>query len=317
MNKPLVSIIVETITTRFDCANGSLADDLGRTLNALDRQTYPQESIETIVVLDSEITDHDVEELGRRYPTVRFVWSPHSNYFAAKNAGTAAAKGDFIALLDGDCEPAPNWVETLMSRLQPGVDAVGGCTRYAGRSWTARTFSIPDFAYVLSGDDNTASGFNINNVVFRRDVLLSYPFDTRISRNGGCYFLFHQLLVNGARVLYEPGAVVSHGLDIQGFGFVRKHFDRGYDGVTVYRLDSNEVLRGTRLFRRFGALALVGINVRRIGLDWMRLVRHRRQIGISLVSLPYFWTIAVVTRLIELSGGMAAIFTSTFSKQES
>jgi GT2 family glycosyltransferase len=316
MNRSLVSVIIETITTRFDCSTGSLADDLAGTLEALDRQTYPQELIERIVVLDDQVGDKDRGELRRRYPSVRFVLSPASNYFAAKNAGTAAANGDFIALLDGDCEPAPDWLDALLARFDSDVAAVGGCTRYTGHSWAARTFSIPDFAYVLSDESGAASGFNINNVAFRREVLLTHPFDTRISRNGGCYFLFHQLRADGERVLYEPRAVVAHGIDIRGLGFVRKHFDRGYDGVAVYRLDEAGVLRGTRLFRRLGALALVAIIGRRIGVDWLRLLRHRRQIGIPVIALPYFGTVAVATRLIELTGGVTAVVASTLSKQE-
>jgi glycosyltransferase involved in cell wall biosynthesis len=307
MIKSLVSVVIETITTRFDCAAGSLADDLGATLDALDRQTYPHELIERIVVLDDEVAAADARELGRRYPSVKFVTSPASNYFAAKNAGASVAAGDIIALLDGDCEPAPNWLEALLARFEHGVAAVSGCTRYIGSSWAAWTFSIPDFAHVLAEEEDVASGFNINNVAFRREVLLAHPFDTRIRRNGGCYFLFHQLRADRARVLYEPRAVVAHGLDIRGLSFVRKHFDRGYDGVTVYSLDDRCVLRGTRLFRRLGAVALVAIAGRRIVVDWLRLLRHHHQMGIPAVALPYFWAVAVGMRLIELTGGLTAM----------
>ena len=310
-----VSVIIETITTRFDYAGGSLPDDLEGSLRALDRQTYPQSLIERIVVLDDQVAEGDAAELRRRYPSVKFVSSPASNYFAAKNAGIEAASGDIIALLDGDCEPAPDWLEALLARFEPGVAAVAGRTRYTGGSWVARTFSITDFAYVLAEKTGGASGFNINNVAIRREVLLAHPFDARISRNGGCYFLFHQLRAAGERVLYEPGAAVAHGIDIAGLGFVRKHFDRGYDGVTVYRLDSDAVLRGTRLFRRLGAAGLVAINGRRIVIDWMRLLRHRRQIGIPVVALPYFGVVAVTTRLIELTGGLTAIVSSRLSKR--
>jgi cellulose synthase/poly-beta-1,6-N-acetylglucosamine synthase-like glycosyltransferase len=237
---------------------------------------------------------------------VKFVTSPASNYFAAKNAGASAAAGDIIALLDGDCRPAGDWLEALLAPFEPGVAAVGGRTRYTGRSRAAWTLSIPDFAYVLAEENDAASGFNINNVAFRREVLFAHPFDTRIPRNGGCYFLFHQLRADGARVLYEPRALVAHGLDIRGLGFVRKHFDRGYDGVTVYDLDDDCVLRGTRLFRRLGAVALVVIGGRRIVVDWLRLLRHRRQIGIPVLALPYFGAVALGTRLIELTGGLTA-----------
>src|SRR6185436_2488773 len=137
----------------------------------------PQALIERIVVLDDQIAEADVAELRRRYPSVKFVSSPASNYFAAKNAGAQAAAGEIIALLDGDCEPAPDWLEALLAPFESGVAAVGGRTRYVGDSWVARTFSIPDFAYVLAEDTGEASGFNINNVAFRREVLLAHPFD--------------------------------------------------------------------------------------------------------------------------------------------
>ena len=310
MTRSLVSVVIETITTRFDYATGALADDLAGTFDALDRQTYPQALIERIAVLDDEVADAEAGELRRRYPSVKFVTSPASNYFAAKNAGASVAAGDIIALLDGDCKPAPDWLEALLAPFEPGVAAVGGRTRYTGRSWAAWTFSIPDFANVLAEKEDTASGFNLNNVAFRREVLWAHPLDTRIPRHGGCYFLFHQLRADGARVLFEPRAVVAHGLDIRGLGFVRKHFDRGYDGVTVYRLDYRAVLRGTRLFHRLGAVALVAITGRRIVGDWLRLLRHRHQMGIPAVALPYFGAVAVGARLIELTGGLTAIVPS-------
>lgn len=107
--------------------------------------------------------------------------------------------------------------------------------------------------------------------------------------------------------MYEHGAIVSHGLDIAGLGFLRKHFERGFDGVGVYRLDDRGVLRGSHLYRRFGAFALIPLTARRIALDWVRLARDRRQIGISSLTLPYFWIVMLMTRLTELAGGLVAI----------
>lgn len=304
MNQPRVSVVIETITSRFDSASAWL-DELAATLDGVARQTYPRECIETIVVIDHEVSGETAAALRGRHPAVRVVTSAASNYFAAKNAGAAASSGDVIALLDGDCVPAPDWLEHLLSRLEEGADAVAGCTRYSGRSMTAATFSVPDFAYVV-GDEGGASGFNINNVAFRRRVLLAHPFDERIRRNGGCFLLYHQLRAAGARIEYEPRARVAHGLDIRGLGFVRKHFDRGYDGAEVYRLDDREVLRGTRFVRRAGAAAFVALYGRRMFVDWLRMVRHRKEIGISWVSLPYFAAVVATTRSIELAGALTA-----------
>ena len=306
MTRPLISVVIETITARADVTTGALPEDLERTFRALERQTWPNEAIEPILVVDGEVTDSDRSELASRWPGARLVSSPACNYFDAKNAGARSASGDFVALLDGDCAPADDWLERLMERMEPGVAAVAGRTRYTGETLGERIFSIPDFAYVVDRGDGSASGFNINNVVFRREVLLDNPFDTRIARNGGCYFLFHRLRTQGARILYAPDARVSHGNDIAGLRFARKHFDRGYDSVTVYRLDSTPVLRGTRLFRRFGPFALVGFSARQTAIDWTRLLRHRRQIGIRLWSLPLYCAVSAMLRSIELCGAITA-----------
>lgn len=303
---PLVSVVVETITAREDSSVSSLADDLAGTLAAAEKQSYPRERFEIVVVLDEQIDAQTAAGLQKRYPTVRFARSEAANYFGAKNAGARASNGEIVALLDGDCMPETGWLHSLVSRFDDGVDVVSGRTRYVGKSIVARTFSVPDFANVLGDESGNASGFNINNVAFRREVLLSHPLNARIRRNGGCYLLYHQLRAIGTRIVYEPRAVVNHGLDIAGLGFIQKHFDRGYDGLSVYRFDESRALRGTRLIRRFGILALPPLAVRRIALDWVRLVRERRQIGISLLVVPYWAAVAVVTRLIELAGGIMA-----------
>ena len=299
-----VSVVIETVTARYDSDSGPLSEALAGALDALGRQTF--EDFETIVVVDERCAAYEVEELRRRRPAVTLVTADRCNYFAAKNRGAEAARGAIVALLDGDCVPEPDWLKTLVARFEPGVSVVAGRTRYSGGSLSASTFSVPDFATVGGDDGGSASGFVINNVAFRREVLLAHPFEARIPRNGGCYLLYHQLRAAGATIVYEPGAAVAHGLDVGGLGFVRKHFDRGYDGMAVYRLDSEAVLRGTRLVRRFSALALAPIVARRIALDWVRLARQRNQIGISAPAVPYYAAVMLLTRLIELVGGVAA-----------
>ena len=307
MNEPLVSVVIETVTSRFDATGGALADELGKTLDAVKRQSWPAARMETIVVLDDQFDAEVAAEVARRHPWVRFASARATNYFAAKNAGAAAANGELVALVDGDCAPAPDWLERLVAALTPEVAAVAGGTRYEGESLLARTFTVPDFAHILDEGKRGVSGFNLNNLLFRREVFVSHPLEERIARNGGCYLLFHQLRAEGIRVAYEPRAMVTHGLDIHGFGFARKHFDRGRDTVTVYRLDTRPVLRSTPLFRRAGALALFPLYARRIVLDWLRMTRYRAQIPIRALALPYYFAVIAMTRLIELAGALAAM----------
>jgi GT2 family glycosyltransferase len=237
------------------------------------------------------------------------VPSPQHSYFEGKNAGARAARGAIVALLDSDCEPVPEWLSMLTAPFaDAGVSAVAGCTRYTGTSLHAWTFDVPDFSIVVGDRFGEASAFHLNNSAFRRETLLIHPLDARIRRDGGCVLLYHELRAAGARIMYAPQARVSHGLDFAQRGVLKKHFNRGFDGVTVYRADEHEVLRGTHLFRRFGALALIAFTGRRILLDWLRLIRNYDQMGISPATIPYFAAVSVATRLIALTGGITAVF---------
>jgi GT2 family glycosyltransferase len=307
MNGPFVSVVIDTIT-RDDYGARPLADDLKATLDGLARQTYPAEMFETIVVID-DTSDGESEEVVRRYPSVSIVRSPQHSYFEGKNAGARAARGTIVALLDSDCEPVPEWLSMLTAPFSDaGVSAVAGCTRYTGNSFSARTFAVPDFSIVVGDKSGAASAFHLNNSAFRRETFLTHPLDARIRRDGGCVLLYHELRAAGARIMYAPQARVFHGLDFAQRGLLKKHFNRGFDGVTVYRADEHEVIRGTSLFRRFGALALVAFTGRRILLDWLRLIRNYKQMGISPFTIPYFAAVSVATRLIALTGGLTAVF---------
>ncbi len=295
-----VSVVIETITAR---EGGSLADGLRGTLEGLAQQTVAPD--EVIIVLDDLVDEREADDLRRRYPHAKFTTSERSNYFAAKNAGAEAASGEIVVMLDTDCVPVPDWMEKLLAAFTPGVDVVAGYSRYPGGSLLARTFAIPDLGYVLE-ENGTSTGMNLSNAAFRRDVIHKHPLESRIRRHGGCYFLFHQLRTAGVRIVYEPRARVAHEFP-GGVGVIQKHFDRGYDSVGIYRLDDQGLLRGTRFFRRLGPIALVGIHARRIVLDWARLIRQHRQVGISAFAVPYWCAVAVATRTIELLGGFAAV----------
>lgn len=299
------SFAIETLNVRSNAPATALPESLAPMIVALRQQTF--RDFEVIIVTDDGVSAATEEELRRRYPEVIVARAHAQSYYAAKNTGAAMARGEIVCFIDCDCLPAPDWLSVIVARFEdPSVSLVTGGTRYVGDSFAARTFSVPDLSHVTLPDGN-ASGFNLSNVAYRRDVLLKYPLDERVRRDGACYLSYHRMRQDGVRIVYEPQARVEHGLDIRGFGFFRKHFGRGYDGVSVYRFDDRAVLRGTRLFRKFGGAALVAFTGRRIVLDWVRMTKHRGQLAISPLKLPYYFAVATGTRLIELVGGFTAL----------
>jgi glycosyltransferase involved in cell wall biosynthesis len=301
--------VIETVTTRAEGALSTLAEDLGRTLAGLKRQTYPWALIQPIVILDHAIDAAEADDLRHLNPDMTFVLAPRANsYFAAKNAGVAASTGEIVAMLDGDCEPAVDWLEVMVGVFRDdGVDVVAGCTRYPGESWFARAFSVSSFAGAMAKPDGEATAFNLNNFGIRRDVATSFPFDERVTRHGGCYVQYAHLRAAGKRMVYCATMRVSHGIgDVANFAFIEKHFQRGFDAIGIHFQDHGSVLRGTPIIRRFGLLGLIALSTRRTLNDWRFIVSQRRQMGIGRTNIPILAAMAVMLRSIELAGSCTA-----------
>jgi GT2 family glycosyltransferase len=307
--QPRVSVVIETVTTRAEGALSTLAQDLRRPLAGLKRQTYPWALIQPIVILDQAIDSAEADALRQLNPDITFVVAPRpDNYFAAKNAGVAAATGEIVAMLDGDCEPAADWLEVAVGVFRDDdVDVVGGCTRYPGKSWIARAFSYSSFAGAMARPDGEATAFNLNNVAFRRDVALGFPFDERVVRHGGCYVQYAHMRAAGKRIVYCSTMLMSHGIgDVGNFAFIEKHFQRGIDAIGIHFRDHGSVLRGTDIIRRFGLLGLIALSTRRTFNDWRSIVAQRRQMGMGWISIPAVAAMAVMLRSIELAGSFTA-----------
>lgn len=101
-------------------------------LDALCEQTYLGEY--EVVVVDNGSTDETpqiVDEYTNRDHRIRLVPSPKSQgTSAARNAGAAAAKGDFLAYCDQDDVASKDWLCALVE-IAPQHHAVGGPVDYA------------------------------------------------------------------------------------------------------------------------------------------------------------------------------------------
>jgi glycosyltransferase involved in cell wall biosynthesis len=98
-----------------------------------------------ILVVDDGSTDETEAAVRRAAPAARYLARPHQGAGAARNAGIAAARGRYIALLDSDDLWLPNKlaVELAVLEADPAVDAVvSDCEGWRDgvlvvRSWSA------------------------------------------------------------------------------------------------------------------------------------------------------------------------------------
>ena len=124
---------------------------IAATLDALSRQTAPDNLFEVIVV-DNGSTDGTVD-IVRRYPFVTLLSEPQPGSYRARNRGVAVAKGEYILFTDGDCIPVPEWVEEALKEIgkDPGVGI------WAGQ---IKMFMEPGAAFFSARYDRLIAGFN-------------------------------------------------------------------------------------------------------------------------------------------------------------
>ncbi|MBI2826659.1 MAG: glycosyltransferase [Planctomycetia bacterium] len=118
--RPLVSVIVPVRNEeRF----------IGRTLDALLAQEFPEDASE-ILVVDGQSTDrtvHVVRQYAADHARIRLLDNPKQWSSAARNLAIAASHGAFILVVDGHCELTDrNYLKKLVDAFtRSGADCVG------------------------------------------------------------------------------------------------------------------------------------------------------------------------------------------------
>jgi GT2 family glycosyltransferase len=103
--------------------NWNSKDDLARCLESLERQTLRPIDV---VVVDNGSTDGSPEMVCSRFPGAVLIAEAENLGFAEGcNRGIAAARGEWIALLNNDAVAAPDWAERLVAAARSAPERCG------------------------------------------------------------------------------------------------------------------------------------------------------------------------------------------------
>jgi GT2 family glycosyltransferase len=222
--RPFVSVVVPT------CGR---PDALRRCLLSLATQDYGTDAFEVIVIDDGspEPVELPGEIRGRMAVTVQH--QARAGPAAARNRGLKAARGDYIAFLDDDCEASSAWLHELVASLEAHSGAGAGGTvvngleknLFAEASQTLVSFLC---AY-YNADPQNARFFTSNNLAFPRAALMeSGGFDAEYQRAAAeDRELCDRWRRQGRRLVTASRAVVRHEHNLTFVRFWRQHFVYG------------------------------------------------------------------------------------------
>lgn len=213
--RPFVSVIVPVFD---DCRN------LLCCIDALERQSYPRELFEVIVVDNGGA---ELPDLSITFPQARVIREPRPGSYAARNAGIAAARGEALAFTDADCVPSPEWLEKGAMRLiafeRPGIIAgqLRRVTAHSNRPNLAelydRMFFLNQELYVRAGH----FGCTANLVAWAATFREVGQFDAEL-KSGGDVEWGQRAWRQGVRVHYARDVVVDHGMLSNPLAIIRK-----------------------------------------------------------------------------------------------
>ncbi|HKI00691.1 MAG TPA: glycosyltransferase [Thermoanaerobaculia bacterium] len=212
------------------------AGGIGRTLDAVFAQHATGVELEVLVVDDGSTDGTAAVASGAGARVVTPGPGLGGSPGAARNRGAAAATGDPIVFLDADCSPGPGWLERILAAHDAGEVAVGGSLDIPpGLAATGRCDHYCGSYHVHPG---RSAGYVPNhtpaNLSVRRKAFLSTGgFSERRPVADGHEELRWQaqLAGSGARIRFEPSAVVYHHNRLGLSNLLRRNYRWGYSAL--------------------------------------------------------------------------------------
>lgn len=223
------------------------AESLAQCLHGCAALEYPRDQYEVIVVDDgdAESTRLAVADYVHLLALAYIPQPQRMGPARARNAGVAAAKGEYVVFIDDDCIPEKRWLRELDAVLSSSDDVVcaGGSIQNdsSGNVYAAASQNLVDFLYEwYNADPRDARFFASNNMACPRRLFVALGgFDDSFPRAAAEDRDFcDRWREQGWRLVSAPRAVVRHKHRLTFRSFLKQH--HGYGKGAVYLHEGRE-----------------------------------------------------------------------------
>lgn len=182
-------------------------------LGALERQSYPADRFEVIVVDNGSRVSPG--PIVADYPNARFTIETRPGSYCARNHGLTLARGNLFAFTDADCVPQPQWLERAVAAFQnePTAGLVGGKIQVFFRDPQRPTFvevyesvrAFPQHDYIHEHRYGATA-----NMLTSRAVMDRVGKFNDALRSSGDKDFGNRVDKAGLKLIYAADAVVEH-----------------------------------------------------------------------------------------------------------
>jgi glycosyl transferase family 2 len=285
---------------------GGTAEDwnyLRDALRALRQQAFDG-SVEVILVDSAPVGQQMPGDLMSLVPSLRVIRGPTEATRELLNTAVRAASAELVALLDGDCVPAPGWLRAAVDtiRARPDAAAVSGLTAYPDKGFSSRVLATLSRSFVDPGRPGPTRFISSNNAIFRRSVLLTHPLPafTRVLAER---LQTEAIRLAGGALYFEPGMRVTHRFE----GWPMERRIRRNVGYRVIRVRQLDPRAPHAWMLRLGPLSIPLILAARTLDSCWDCLRAGPHYGLRWFELPAAFAAALLVHLLEI-GGMVTAF---------
>ncbi len=202
------------------------------TIAALARQDI-EEPFNVVIAESDQFEHHQIpHSITETFPDIQFLFTNIASSAKLKDFAVAQCQTEWVAVLDADSAPAPNWLRVLMEAADthPDYDAFSGRTHYGTETPLLRVLNILDRSVEDPGQDGPTPFPQNNGALYRTEVIKKFPYPDK-----GTPFLSSgpraaKMRNAGHKFYHVQAAVVRHQMDTRfipdfrrNYGFMKMH----------------------------------------------------------------------------------------------